>query len=137
MPTELVIHIIQLALPLVRFNTFRQRYDSLLAFSLVSKEWNTLATRELWRHVYVSSETDVDCLRAALNEEPDVDKLGRDPVWTESLRGTSGTLSSTFTVLSLLNYFPRCLELWICPRFSQAPYLSIDHDFELPPSGSI
>ncbi|ORY92459.1 hypothetical protein BCR35DRAFT_327587 [Leucosporidium creatinivorum] len=51
LPTEIMQRIIQLALPRLSFNTFRERYSLLLALSRVNKRWGALAQEELLRHV--------------------------------------------------------------------------------------
>ncbi|ORY92590.1 hypothetical protein BCR35DRAFT_298052 [Leucosporidium creatinivorum] len=51
LPTEILQRIIQLTLPRLSFNTFRERYDTLLNLCRVNKLWAAPAQEELYRHV--------------------------------------------------------------------------------------
>ncbi|ORY73818.1 hypothetical protein BCR35DRAFT_144962 [Leucosporidium creatinivorum] len=52
LPTEILHHIIKLSLPVVSFRTYRERYDLLLAYSLVDSTWRVLSQQELQQHLY-------------------------------------------------------------------------------------
>ncbi|ORY92625.1 hypothetical protein BCR35DRAFT_4898 [Leucosporidium creatinivorum] len=51
LPTEIKQRIIQLALPRLAFETFRERYKVLLTCCRVNKLWAALAQKELVKHV--------------------------------------------------------------------------------------
>lgn len=65
LPWELIHHIIKLSLPAIRCDTFAERYELLLNFTLVSKSWSSLAQAELWRHVHVNHKGTFDALKPA------------------------------------------------------------------------
>ncbi|ORY73819.1 hypothetical protein BCR35DRAFT_144969 [Leucosporidium creatinivorum] len=55
LPTEIVHHIIILSLPEeTTYATYKDRYRSLLAYSLVDSKWRTLAQKELYSVLYVT-----------------------------------------------------------------------------------
>jgi hypothetical protein len=58
LPTELIHHIIHLALPRLSYSTFPERYKTLKAFSLVNSTWHALAQQEIYRHILFDSEDD-------------------------------------------------------------------------------
>lgn len=70
LPTELVRHIIQLALPIVSYKTYRERYKLLLACSLVNRTWNALAQKELRKEIFVYMGEDVTVALGGRAGEP-------------------------------------------------------------------
>lgn len=55
LPTELIENIIRLSLPPIRFSSYRERYNVLVAYSLVSSVWRSLAQEELGKHLVIGS----------------------------------------------------------------------------------
>lgn len=56
LPPELVAYIIKYTLPPLVLSNFRERYDTLVRFHLVNKQWCALASTELFRHVRVADK---------------------------------------------------------------------------------
>lgn len=56
LPLEIWSHIIRLSLPVKCFASFRERYDVLLAYSLVNRIWRELAQAQLLRHVWLEDK---------------------------------------------------------------------------------
>lgn len=55
LPTEITHRIIQLALPRLSYTTNRERYDTLLPFTLVNSTWSALARKELFQYIIMYS----------------------------------------------------------------------------------
>ncbi|ORY73831.1 hypothetical protein BCR35DRAFT_306940 [Leucosporidium creatinivorum] len=66
LPTEILHHIIKLSLPVVSFGTYRERYNLLLAYSLVNSTWRALAKKELYEELFVKNSKEA---AAALSVE--------------------------------------------------------------------
>lgn len=62
LPAELISHIIKLSLPSLSFDTFPERYSTLLRFHFVNKEWSALASTELFLHLALPSHAVVEKL---------------------------------------------------------------------------
>ncbi|ORY88078.1 hypothetical protein BCR35DRAFT_351211 [Leucosporidium creatinivorum] len=124
LPLEIIYHIIKLSLPLVRFNTFRERYELLRTFSLVSKSWTSLAQAELWRHICVDSRDALVALHAAI--------AGSEASLAATRRvGLSIRLSnvaSCWTIRdlqTLLGKLQSVQEAWVCNRDLQGPSAAV------------
>ncbi|ORY92531.1 hypothetical protein BCR35DRAFT_327657 [Leucosporidium creatinivorum] len=101
LPVELVRSIIQLSLPLVTFSTFRQRYDDLLRFSLVSSVWRALAEEELLKHVGLTKEETSDALLHTLSTLQRRRSLTKT-LWLDEDPNAPGAIAWSATGVSLL-----------------------------------
>lgn len=70
LPPELTAHIVDLSLPPLSFDTFRDRADILLRFSLVCQLWRELAQQRLFGCPVLASETAAKLLLDAVRLRP-------------------------------------------------------------------
>lgn len=68
LPPELIANIIKLSLPHVAYSTFPERYDTLLNFHLVNKQWCALARVELFRKLKLNSKTGLKKMMRVVQE---------------------------------------------------------------------
>ncbi|ORY88098.1 hypothetical protein BCR35DRAFT_31680 [Leucosporidium creatinivorum] len=113
LPLELIHYIIKLGLPPVRFDAFRERYELLRTFSLVSKSWTSLAQAELQRHLYINSRATYEALDVAINA-PEETTFSRRVL---SIRlGPERRSWLREDLHGLLKGLLSCEEVWACDR---------------------
>ncbi|ORY89115.1 hypothetical protein BCR35DRAFT_329569 [Leucosporidium creatinivorum] len=114
-PTEILHHIIRLAVPPLRFSTYKERYSVLKACALVSKRWCIVARQELGKHIYIENQGDMDAMLVALDASNGLGATlgGELRKQVRSLRLGDRELWKRSEVKILLYCMPLASELWL------------------------